>query len=102
MSHVIGRVLQVLLQRRTQLYLFFLETRRQAGREALAGTAGKTLQTGGDFFARLLELASQFLAVAAQARSQIRLEGSHCAPSQGNRYQHLHQKGDTESNEHRP
>ncbi|MCY1425909.1 hypothetical protein D9M71_417160 [compost metagenome] len=102
LCHVAGGVLQVLFQGRTQLRLLILKTRGQTGREALTCTGRKAVQTGRDFTPGLLELGGKFLTVRAQARAQIGFERGHRAPGQSNSHQHLHQKGDTQGNEHRP
>ncbi|MNY17490.1 hypothetical protein D3C86_1508120 [compost metagenome] len=102
LRHIIGGVLQVFFQRRTQLRLLVLQTRRQTCREALTGAGGETVEARRDFTPRLLEFARKLLTVRAQAHTQIGFQRGHRAPGQSNSHQHLHQKGDTEGNEHRP
>jgi hypothetical protein len=50
----------------------------------------------------LLKLAGKFAAVGAQALAQVGFKGGDRASGQRNGNQHLHQKGDTKGNKHRP
>ncbi len=102
LRHVIGRILQILFQRRTQLRLLFLQTRRQTGSQTLTGTGGQGIEARRDFTPGLLQLTGEFLAVGTQAHTQIGFQRRDGAPRQGNGHQHLHQKGDTKGNEHGP
>ena len=102
LRHIIGGVLQILLQRRTQLRLLVLQSRGQTGRKALTRAGGEAVEARRDFTPCLLQLTGEFLTVGTQAHTQIGFQRSHCAPSQGNSHQHLHQKGDTKGNEHGP
>ena len=102
LRHVIGRILQILFQRRTQLRLLVFQSRRQTGSQPLAGAGRQGIEARRDFTPGLLQLAGEFLAVGAQAHRQISFQRGDGAPRQGNRHQHLHQKGDTKGNEHGP
>ena len=102
LGHVIGRILQILFQRRPQLRLFVLQARRQTGGKTLTGASGQGVEARRDFTSGLLQFPGEFLAVGTKAHRQIRFQCRDRAPRQGNGHQHLHQKGDTKGNEHGP
>ncbi|MNE30648.1 hypothetical protein D3C80_1241780 [compost metagenome] len=102
LSHVVGRILEILLQRCPQLRLLILQARGKACSQTLAGTGRQAVEPGAYLLAGLLEFGRKLLAVGSQTVAQIGLQGSHRAPGQRDRDQHLHQKSDTESNKDRP
>ena len=95
LRHVIGRILQVFLQRVLELHLLVFQTRFQACSETLARTGRQRLKAAFNVTPGLFQLRRELLAVGPQTRIQIRLQRRHRAPCQCNRHQHLHQKSDT-------
>jgi len=102
LGHVVGRILEVFLQGGPQLLLFVLQPRGKARAQALTGAAGEALQAPANILPGLLQLAGELAAVFAQTLPQVGLQSRHGAAGQRNGHQHLHQKGDTKGNKHRP
>ncbi|WP_371918103.1 hypothetical protein [Pseudomonas sp. FW305-127] len=97
-----SRVPEIFLQRCAQLLLLILQAAGEARTQTLTRTDGKAVEPSPDILPGLLQFGSQFLAVIAQARPQIGLQGGYRAPRQCNGNQYLHQKSDTKRNKHRP
>ncbi|MCY1536440.1 hypothetical protein D9M68_718990 [compost metagenome] len=101
LRQIVRRALEVAFQHPTQLPLLFRQTNGKPLCQLLLSTHGKTGQAALHLPPGLLQLTRQALGISLQTCAQVGHQGRHRAARQGHSHEHLHQKGNPQSQKNR-